>query len=134
MSQVSTDPIADMLTRIRNAIAVNKTEIYLPHSMTKEAITKILVQSKYLVSSKVENDEQKNKILKLVLSNEGQNSSITAIERISKPGRRSYTSYKNMPVIKQGRGMVVVSTSKGLMTGEDAKLQKLGGELMLRIY
>ena len=89
MSQTSTDPIADMLTRIRNSIAVNKPEVTLPYSKIKEAIAKILAESRYISELKVEG-ENTNKVIRLKLTYEGQNSKITAIDRLSTPGRRSY--------------------------------------------
>ncbi len=133
MSKVSTDPIADMLTRIRNAIGVNKHEITLPYSRIKESVGKVLVDEKYLKSIKtIESETGKN--LNIVITDEGQNAKITEIDRISKPGRRSYVSSKEIPVIRQGRGMVIISTSQGIMNGSEAKSKKLGGELICRVY
>ncbi len=133
MSVVSSDPIADMLSRIRNALAVNKTEISLPHSNTKEAIAHLLVANRYISGVKVV-DASVGKTLKLTLSTENSNSPITEITRLSKPGRRMYTSADKMPIVKQGRGIVIVSTSKGMMTGREAHKQRLGGELICKVY
>lgn len=133
MSKVSTDPIADMLTRIRNAIAVNKSELTLPYSSIKEAIAKILVSTNYLNGVSVLN-EGTDKLLNIVIASEGLNAKITEIERISKPGRRTYVSAKEIPLVKQGRGMVIVSTSKGIMSGTEARQHKLGGELICKVY
>ena len=133
MSTVSTDPIADMLSRIRNAIAVNKTEIHLPHSNAKEAVARLIQSSRYIDGVKVI-DASIGKTLTLNLHSEGTNSRITEIDRLSKPGRRMYTSADKMPNVKQGRGIVIVSTSKGMMTGSEAKKQRVGGELICRIY
>jgi small subunit ribosomal protein S8 len=133
MSTVTTDPIADMLSRIRNALAVNKTEINLPHSNTKEAVARLIKSSRYIDNVKV-TDASIGKTLTLTLNTEDTNSRITEIVRLSKPGRRLYTSADKMPSVKQGRGIVIVSTSKGMMTGYEAKKQRLGGELICKIY
>ena len=133
MSIVSTDPIADMLSRIRNALAVNKGEINLPHSNTKEAVARLLKSAQYIDDVKVATAPV-GKSLTLVLHGENTNSRITEIVRLSKPGRRLYTSADKMPSVKQGRGIVIVSTSKGLMTGYDARKQRIGGELICKVY
>lgn len=133
MSTTTTDPIADMLTRIRNALAVQKTEVNLPHSNAKEAVAKLLKSNRYLQDVKV-SDATIGKSLTLVLRAENANSPITEIIRLSKPGRRMYTSADKMPTVKQGRGIVIVSTSKGVMTGFEAKNQRLGGELICKVY
>lgn len=133
MSVVSTDPIADMLARIRNGLAVNKTEINLPHSNSKEAVARLLQANRYIEDVKV-TDASIGKTLTLVLNGMDSNARITEIVRLSKPGRRLYTSADKMPTVKQGRGIVIVSTSKGMMTGNDAKRQRVGGELICKVY
>lgn len=133
MSVVSTDPIADMLSRIRNALAVNKPEINLPHSNTKEAVARLLKSCQYIDGVKV-TDATIGKSLTLVLHSTETNSRITEIVRLSKPGRRMYTSADKMPSVKQGRGIVIVSTSKGMMTGYSARKQRIGGELICKVY
>jgi len=130
---VSTDPIADMLTRIRNALAVRQNEVSMPHSKIKQSVAEILKDNRYIVGSKVEG-EGIEKSLVLQVSNIDSSSPITQINRVSKPGRRIYTKVKDIPTVKQGRGMVIVSTSKGVMTGKDAKSKKLGGEILCEIY
>ena len=129
----SSDPVADMLTRIRNAIAVRKTEIVLPHSKQKEAVAKLLVDSKFVSDLRV-SDATIGKSLVLVLNDENTNSPITEIKRLSKPGRRYYVGADEIPVVKHGRGLVIISTSKGVMTGNQAKKQGIGGELICSIY
>lgn len=129
----STDPISDMLTRIRNAIAVRKNELSMPHSKIKEAVAKLFVENGYIDSIKVE-DDGVGKMLSMVLFDANSNPRITEIERISKPGRRQYAGNDNIPTIKRGRGMVIISTSQGMMTGKDARKHKIGGELICRIY
>lgn len=130
----STDPIADMLTRIRNAIAVRKQEVSMPHSNLKESVATILKQSKFVDDVKVEGEKAGFKELKITINGEGTNARITEITRLSTPGRRMYSSAQEIPNVKRGRGIVVISTSKGVMTGEDARKQQLGGELICKVY
>lgn len=127
---VSTDPIADMLTRIRNAQAVNKDEVSMPHSSVKESVAKILKNNGYISDIDVKKDGFR-KEMTIVLS---ENGTISDIKRISKPGRRVYAKVKDIPTIKQGRGIVIMSTSKGVMAGTDAKKQQLGGEIICQVY
>lgn len=130
---VSTDPIADMLTRIRNAVAVNKKQVIMPHSNIKKTIADVLVSNGFL--SKVEeNGENGFKTLVVTINEDDSNSKITEIKRLSKPGRRMYAAAKEIPSIKYGRGIVVVSTSQGIMDGASAKKAKLGGELICKVY
>ncbi len=130
---VSTDPIADMLTRIRNALAVRAEQVRMPHSKIKQSLADILVENKYIVSSTVEG-EGIEKSLVLNIAGAEMQSPITEIKRVSKPGRRVYAKVKDIPTVKQGRGLVIVSTSKGVMTGADARAQQLGGEVLCQIY
>lgn len=130
---VSTDPIADMLTRIRNAVNVRKSEVVLPHSKLKQAVAELLKTSGFVNDVSVA-DATVGKSLKIVINHEGENARITEIVRMSKPGRREYTGAKEIPTVKRGRGVVIISTSKGLMTGSDAKKQGLGGELICKVY
>ena len=127
---VSTDPIADMLTRVRNALAVHKSEVSLPHSNVKESIAKILKDNGYISTIEVSKDGFRKE---MVLGLEGANA-ISDISRVSKPGRRVYAKVKDIPVVKQGRGIVILSTSKGVMVGGDAKEKKLGGEVICQVY
>jgi len=132
-SQVSTDPIADMLSRIRNAVAINKHEVVLPHSNIKEEISKILKNANFINNVTIDK-KAKFKEIHLELSSEGQNSKITEIVRLSKPGRRAYVKAKEIPTVKRGRGIVIVSTSKGIMSGDSAKQSQIGGELICKVY
>ncbi len=134
MSNVSTDPIADMLTRIRNAIAVQKSAVVLPHSKSKSTVADVLVKANFLDGVDVVSEETKQKLLRITINRDGDNARITHIERISKPGRRVYAQVDQIPVVKNGRGIVVISTSKGVMTGDEARAQKLGGELICKVY
>lgn len=133
MSTTTTDPIADMLARLRNAIAVRKSEINLPHSKVKESVARILKDSNFIDDVKV-TDASIGKTLTIVINNEDSNARITEIVRLSKPGRRAYTGADKIPTVKRGRGMVIVSTSKGILTGHDAKKQGVGGELICEVY
>lgn len=133
MSLVSTDPIADMLTRIRNAAAVNKHEVSMPHSKIKQTIAELLVANNFVDKAEVK-DVDGFKSLNITINQQFTNARITEVKRLSKPGRRMYTSAADMPNVMRGRGIVVVSTSKGIMTGADAKKQGLGGELICKIY
>ena len=133
MSMLSTDPIADMLTRIRNAASVGKTEVSLPTSKIKETIARQLVKAGYL--KKVTVSEGKPQATLVITINEpGTNSVITEIKRLSSPGRRVYAGASEIPRVKNGRGIVLVSTSRGVMTGQEAFKARLGGELILKVY
>ena len=130
---VSTDPIADMLTRIRNAIAVNKHQILVPFSKVKVTVLDVLKANNFIDSYEV-TGEGKEKHIIVVINEPNTNARITEIERISKPGRRVYSGATELPKVKYGRGIVVVSTSKGIMTGIQAKNAGLGGELICKVY
>lgn len=130
---VSTDPIADMLTRIRNAIAVRKSEVVMPHSKVKQAVAELLKQSGFVSDVKV-TDLSLGKSLTIVINSEHENARITEIARLSKPGRRTYVNATEIPTVMRGRGIVIISTSKGMMTGSDAKKQGIGGELICKVY
>lgn len=130
---VSTDPIADMLTRIRNALAVRQEQVRMPHSNMKQSVAEILAANKYVAGTSVEGVGI-DKALVIQVTGVNELSPITEISRVSKPGRRVYAKVKDIPVVKQGRGLVIVSTSKGVMTGADARAQKLGGEVLCKIY
>lgn len=130
---VSTDPISDMLARIRNAASVNRKEVSLPHSSIKENVAKILVANGYLKSVN-RNQSGERLQLSLEIADDDQPSQITAIRRLSRPGRRVYVGANEIPTVKRGRGIVILSTSKGLMTGAEASTKKLGGELICEIY
>ena len=133
MSLQSTDQIADLITRIRNAIMVGKTEVRVPTSKLKVAVTEALVSAGYVDSYEVE-DSKPRGILHVVICPEGGIAKINEITKVSKPGRRVYVGSTEIPVVKSGRGCVLISTSKGIMTGREAKKQHLGGELLVKIY
>ncbi len=133
MSLQSTDPIADLLTRIRNAVMVGKNEITVPSSNIKVVVAKQLKKAGYVTGVKVEAAKPRD-ILIVTINEPGENSTINEIKRLSKPGRRVYVSAADIPKVKSGRGIVLVSTSKGVITGSEAKKQKLGGELLLQVF
>lgn len=133
MSVTSTDPIADMLTRVRNAILVRKTEVTLPHSNVKEAVARLLKENNFIDGVHVD-DARIGKTMTLTINGGSSNARITEIVRMSKPGRRYYVNAKEIPVVKRGRGIAIVSTSRGMMTGAQAKAQKVGGELICKVY
>jgi small subunit ribosomal protein S8 len=134
MGMTSTDPIADMLTRIRNAIAVRKHEVNLPHSNLKEAVANILKESRFIDGVTVEGDKPGFKTMRLTINTDSTNARITEIARLSTPGRRLYTTADKIPTVKRGRGIIIVSTSKGVMTGDQARAKALGGELICKVY
>lgn len=131
---ISTDPIADMLSRIRNAVAVGKHEINMPHSNVKETLSKILAKKGFIEEVKQTKDALGRKQLTITINAEDVPSALTEISRVSKPGRRLYVKTGEIPVIKRGRGIVVVSTSQGMMTGDEARTKRLGGELICKVY
>jgi small subunit ribosomal protein S8 len=133
MSLQSTDPIADLLTRIRNAVAVGKSEITVPSSKMKQMILSQLKRYNYIAGYKIENSKPQAKLL-VKINNDGDVCNINEIVRISKPGRRMYAKSDEIPTVMNGRGLVLISTSKGIMSGKEAKTKSLGGELLLKVY
>ena len=133
MSIQTTDPVADMLTRIRNAIAVGKTEIRVPTSKLKFAVADKLQKINYLEKVEIE-EAQPRGILHVVINKEGEAARINEISKVSTPGRRIYTGVSEIPKVKSGRGTVLISTSKGIMTGQEAVKNKLGGEILVRVW
>jgi small subunit ribosomal protein S8 len=133
MSLQSTDPIADLLTRIRNAVMVGKNEIRVPSSKMKHTVATELKKAGYLSAIKIEAAKPRD-ILVVTIHEPGENSTINEITRLSKPGRRVYVGATEIPKVKSGRGIVLVSTSKGILTGQEATKQRLGGELLLKVY
>ena len=129
---IKSDPLSDMLSRIRNAMAVNKPEIELPHSILKEKVAKILADYGFVTS--VETVKGERPVLKIAINLPGQGSAITSISRISRPGRRVYVKAGEIPTVKRGRGIAIISTSKGVMATPEAQQKKLGGELICEVY
>lgn len=130
---VSTDPIADMLTRIRNAIAAGKREVRLPNSKVKLSVAQQLKKSGYLSAVTTEKGTPRDTLV-ITIHEEGANPVISEIQRVSTPGRRVYSSAAEIPRVKSGRGILLVSTSKGIMTDNEARKNRLGGELICKVY
>jgi small subunit ribosomal protein S8 len=130
---ISSDPIADMLTRIRNAVAVNAASTSMPHSKLKETVAKILADNNFIEKVEVTEDGGR-KTLNIIINSEDRPAQITEIKRLSRPGRRMYVKSPALPKVKRGRGLLVVSTSSGVMTGAQARAKNLGGELICEVY
>jgi small subunit ribosomal protein S8 len=126
-----TDPIADYLTRIRNAVMANHRVVEIPASNVKKEITKILFDQGYILNFKFEEDTKPG-VIKIALKYHPvtKQSAITQIERISKPGLRRYVGKEQLPRVLNGLGIAIVSTSHGLMTDKDARTQNVGGEVI----
>lgn len=133
MSLQSTDPIADLLTRIRNATMVGKNEIRVPSSKLKKTVAEQLKKYNYLSAVKIESGKPRDTLV-VTINKPGENTTINEITRLSKPGRRVYVSASDIPRVKSGRGLVLISTSKGVIAGHEAYKQRLGGELLLKVY
>ncbi|MDR1300335.1 MAG: 30S ribosomal protein S8 [Candidatus Nomurabacteria bacterium] len=133
MSLQSTDPVADLLTRIRNAIAVGTREIRLPASKQKETVARVLKAAGYLADVKVEKGQPRATLI-ITINQEGESVKISEISRVSKPGRRVYAGASEIPKVKSGRGLYIVSTSKGVMTSREAINARIGGELICKVY
>ncbi len=130
-----TDPIADMLTRIRNAIMRKKEKVEVPASNMKIAIARILKEEGYIANYKVYVDQRKhqNILIYLKYDNNGE-SPIHELTRVSKPGRRIYVSRKDIPKVKRGLGLAVLSTSKGVISDKEARKLGVGGELLFTVW
>lgn len=129
------DPIADMLTRIRNAIMARHEFVDIPYSNMKFSVSKILKEEGYIRNYKVFVDEARKKFLKVYISyDENNNSVITGLKKISKPGRRIYVKTGDIARLKNRLGLVILSTSQGLMTDINARKNKIGGEPLLMVW
>ncbi len=128
-----TDPIADMLTRIRNALMVRKDTVEIPASNMKKAIANILLEEGYVSGVELKEGEH-GEIIVITLKYAGGKSVIGGLERVSKPGLRTYSGAKTMPKVLGGYGIAIVSTSKGIMTDKKAKAANVGGEVLCFVY
>ncbi|MCH5215277.1 MAG: 30S ribosomal protein S8 [Muribaculaceae bacterium] len=130
-----TDPIADYLTRVRNAIRAGHRVVTIPASNIKKEITKILFDQGYILNYKFEDGDTPQGIIKIALKYDGDNvSAIKNLHRVSRPGLRQYAGYKDMPRVLNGLGIAIVSTSQGVMTNKEAKNRKIGGEVLCYVY
>lgn len=128
-----TDPISDLIVRIKNANARKHKTVEIPFSNKKEAIVKLIQSEGYISSYSVEG-EGINKKLVVALKYKGSQSAIIGIKRVSKPGLKVYVKSSEIPTILSGYGTVIISTSKGLMTGKEAKKENVGGEIVAYIW
>lgn len=133
MSLQSTDQIADLITRIRNAIMVGKTDVTAPTSKLKVAVCESLKKAGYILDYIVYDGEPRG-TLRVIICEKGKNPTINEIVKVSKPGRRVYTGVDDIPKVKSGRGIVLLSTPKGIMTGAEARKARLGGEILVKVY
>jgi small subunit ribosomal protein S8 len=131
---VMTDPIADMLSRIRNAVQINFQEVVVPYSKMKERIAEILKNEGYIKNYRVAEDGSKKNLIIYLKYTETGESVIRGLKKISKPGRRIYTKSKNLDLVLGGLGTGIVSTSKGLMTVKQSIKEKVGGEYIFQIW
>ena len=131
---IVTDPIADMLTRIRNALTIKRTEVTVPASKTKKAIAEILFNEGYIEKYELV-DDGNYKSIKIVLKY-GPNGEkvIQGLKRISKPGLRVYCGVEDLPTVLNGLGIAIISTNKGIMTDKEARNAKLGGEVIAYVW
>jgi len=128
---MNTDPIADYLTRVRNAIRANHKVVTIPASNLKKEITKILFDQGYILSYKFEDDTVQGSIkIALKYTKENNESVITNISRISRPGLRKYSNSSDLPRVLNGLGIAIISTSKGVMTAKQARNENVGGEVI----
>jgi len=131
-----TDPIADLLTRIRNAILAGHKVVEAPASNLKKEVARILFEKGYILSYKVIDGENPQGVLKIALkyNPKSKKPAIKKIERASRPGLRQYTGADKMPRVLNGLGVAIISTSRGLMTDKEAKKEKIGGEVLCYVY
>ena len=131
-----TDPIADYLTRLRNAIKAGHRVVEIPGSNLKREITKILFEQGYILNYKFMEGDTPSGVIKIALKYDPVDkvNAIKGLKRVSRPGLRQYTGYKDMPRVLNGPGIAVLSTSRGVMTNKDAKELKIGGEVLCYVY
>ncbi len=131
-----TDPIADFLTRIRNAVKANHKVVVAPGSKIKREITKILYEQGYILAYKFDTDEKGHPTIKIALKWDAATkcNAIKDLKRVSRPGLRQYTSVDEMPRVLNGLGIAILSTSKGIMTDAKARKERVGGELLCYVF
>ena len=129
-----TDPIADMLTRIRNALTAHHDAVEIPGSNMKRAIANILLEEGYVKNVEFVDDGLSGKIVIALKYAEGNKPVISGLKRVSKPGLRTYAGVENMPKVMDGLGVAILSTNKGVMTDKQAKAANVGGEVLCYIW
>ena len=127
------DPIGDMLARIKNAQLRNNKKVLMPSSKFKMKIANVLKNEGFIIDYKVLNDDKKPE-LEIILKYNLGNPVINSIQRVSKPGRRIFSSFESLPKINNGLGIAIISTPKGVMTDIDARKQKVGGEIICKVF
>ncbi len=128
-----TDPIADLLTRIRNAVKAQKRRVDIPFSNQKKGIVEILKAQNFIVDYQIIEDDKQN-VLRVFLRYTNGVSALSGLERISKPGLRIYSQKENLPRVLNGYGISIISTSKGLLTDKQARREAVGGEIICKIW
>jgi len=128
------DPIADMLIRIKNAVMRRKEEVNIPYSKLKERIAQILKQEGFNTGYKVEGEGVKKEIIVFPKYDEEGNPVLTDVKRVSKPGRRIYVKKDEIPWVKNGMGIAIISTSRGVITDREARRLKIGGEVLCEVW
>lgn len=128
-----TDPVADMIIRIKNVVLAKKADLSMPHSKLKANIAKLLVDNNYIESFKVI-EKKPQAELSITLKYLGKDSVVSGVKQISKPGRRVYSEAHKMPKVMGGHGVAIVSTNKGVMTGSQARKLNVGGEVLFQIW
>lgn len=128
-----TDPIADMIIRIKNALLARHSEVVIPHSKVKQAIATILQSEGYVEAVTTKTDSMAPQLV-ITLKYQGKTPAITDVRRVSKPGRRHYASARQIPRALGGYGITIVSTSKGVITDTQARKQNVGGEIICQIW
>ena len=128
------DPIADFLTRLRNAARAAKHDCVMPHSKLKAGLAQILKNEGYIAGFRDEQDDRGHKTLSIKLKYVDGVSAISGLDRVSKPGRRLYAQHDQIPRVLNGLGIAIVSTSKGLMKDRDARRNKAGGEILCNVW
>lgn len=131
---MTTDPIADLLTRIRNVNIRKQESTNAPYAKIKEQILAVLKKEGFIMGYQISEDEAGKKFFQIKLKYINGKPMIHQLERVSKPGVRKYTSYKNIKKVKRGLGISILTTSKGVMTGEQARKEKTGGEIICKIW
>ena len=130
---MNTDPVADMLARIRNALLAHHEKVEMPHSKLKTRIAEILKQEGYIADFSVQGDHPAHLHLQLKYG-EGRRPAIIGLRRTSRPGRRVYVRHKDIPSVLNGMGISIISTSHGVVTDRDARKQSIGGEILCEVW
>ena len=129
-----TDPIADMLTRIRNAITARKAKVSIPSSKIKREIARVLAEEGFIASQRFEENEQQGLITIELRYDQDNRNAIQGIRRTSRPGQRAYVRSQKMPRVRSGLGIAILTTSQGIMTERAARKNKVGGELLCEVW